>query len=203
MSSQSLIKFASLLTHYFIHTWETKCCQHCGEWVHLCYTLKADWIFSITTWVWTPNSFPCQRHGLAILSLACPDLAPDQSLNSNTYKSQRYTSRQNNIGTVLQLGKHMFTFFLHFILNMNTKRQLKVIRSYYFQHWRVEETCCARILLLGTEGFVKFFSDKINFCWNPPKIFKNVFSKLSLGLLAHSRKQFNVRKFGQNKCNLR
>jgi hypothetical protein len=34
-----------------------------------------------------------QRLGLAILSLACLDLASDHRLNSNTYKPHRYASR--------------------------------------------------------------------------------------------------------------
>jgi hypothetical protein len=88
----SCTKFTSL--HILLHTWEAKRCQHCSEWVHPCSSLKADWVFSLTTWDRTPNNFPTMAFcSLAILSLACPDITADRCLNSNTYKSQRYTSR--------------------------------------------------------------------------------------------------------------
>jgi hypothetical protein len=57
-----------------------------------CSSLKVDWIFSLTTWDRTPNNIPLRWLDLAIFCLTCPDLAADQSLHSNTYKSHRYTS---------------------------------------------------------------------------------------------------------------
>jgi hypothetical protein len=38
--------------HTCIHTWETRRCQHCSEWVHPCSSLKAGWFFLFTTRLW-------------------------------------------------------------------------------------------------------------------------------------------------------
>jgi hypothetical protein len=86
----SNMELVSLPTHYFIHTWATRHCQHCSKWVDPCSSLKADWAFLLATWHETPNHFPCRWLGMAIFSLACLDLTVDQSPNSNSYKSHMY-----------------------------------------------------------------------------------------------------------------
>ncbi len=144
------MKLISLLTHHFIHTWATKHCQHCSERVHPCTSLIADWVFSLTTWDRTPNNFPCRWLGLAIFSLACPDLAAYQSPNSNTYKSHRYTSWQNTVRHSIiarQANIHtLFTFHTGHKHSTTAKQTYILISS----HWRVEEACWACILLSGT-----------------------------------------------------
>ncbi len=86
--TQSLLSQSTLFYTY----WAAEHYQQCSEWVHPCSSLKTDWVFSFTMWDRTPNKFLLQWIDLAILSLACPVLASDQSFNSNTYKSHRYTS---------------------------------------------------------------------------------------------------------------
>jgi hypothetical protein len=85
----------SLITLCFIHTWVARRWQHLNKWVHPCSLLKADWLFSPTTWDRMLRSFPwiAWLGYFFFPSLACPDFGADCSPNSNTYKSQRYTSR--------------------------------------------------------------------------------------------------------------
>ncbi len=33
-------------------TGATRCCQNCSEWVHPCSSLKVDWVFLFTRWLW-------------------------------------------------------------------------------------------------------------------------------------------------------
>jgi hypothetical protein len=59
--------------------------------------------------------------GLAILSLACPDLAADHPPNSNTYKPQTNASRLKQ-DKAQRYGKqrHKITTFLRSTFNMGT-----------------------------------------------------------------------------------
>ncbi len=51
-----------------------------ANWVHPCLYLKADWFTFVHRMTWgASDCFTCQRLGLAVLHLACLDLAVDQS----------------------------------------------------------------------------------------------------------------------------
>ncbi len=84
------------------------------------------------------DCFPHWWLGLAILSLACPDLAADQSPNSRTYKLHRYASQLKEHKT-----QHSNCTHAHCC-------------SLYISHWWVEEACWAQILLSGTLPLYSF-----------------------------------------------
>ncbi len=54
--------------------------------------------------------------GLAVFSLACPDLAVDHCPNASTYKSHSYGSWPKQLGTVLQQRAYTHTTFYIFTL---------------------------------------------------------------------------------------
>jgi hypothetical protein len=58
----------------FIHTWATKRCQHCSEWVHSCSSLKADWAFKPTTWHEGLRLLPMLMAWLSYFQLGLPRL---------------------------------------------------------------------------------------------------------------------------------
>ncbi len=88
--TQSSLPYTTHITSYIL--WAPEHCQHHSKWVHPWSSVKADLVFPLTTWYRSPTTSH-RWLGLAILSLACPNLAVDFHLNSNTYESHRYASR--------------------------------------------------------------------------------------------------------------
>ncbi len=67
-----------------------------------------------TMWDRMPYNFPAMTYSsLAILSLACPNLAALQSLNSNIIKLTDTHHGKNNIRHSATLERHAFTIFFH------------------------------------------------------------------------------------------
>ncbi len=85
-----------------------------SKWVHPWSFLKADWVFSITTWDRMLSSFPS-------IAWLAQIPAADHRPNSNTFKSHRYTSRLKHLGTLLQQQYiHSRSFLYILILDTST-----------------------------------------------------------------------------------
>jgi hypothetical protein len=79
--------------YVYIHTWATRHCQHCSEWVHHCPSFNADWVFLYTTWFGTLDCFPRSCLACLFLDWLAQILLLIKVPNLNTYKSHRYTSQ--------------------------------------------------------------------------------------------------------------
>ncbi len=77
-----------------IHTWATRHCQHCCEWVNPCSSLKADWVFLFTMWFEMLGLLPTLMAWLDYFQLGFAQILLRIKVpNSSTYKSHRNTSQ--------------------------------------------------------------------------------------------------------------
>jgi hypothetical protein len=158
-----------LHTHCLIYTWVVWRWQHLSEWVHPWSFLKADWVFSLTTWDRMLCSFPSIAWLAQILLQSS---APTQTLinHIDTHHGEhmyRHTIQQ------WYIHSHSFSFLYILILPTSTISTYRYVPT--FSHF----TLASWKGLLGPHS-----SDGYN-CWFFFNVKSNVLSP-NLGLFNHS-----------------